>query len=72
MREIDVLSKVPDEVLVAAASGFPDASTVTENFQHVILRRPEGYLAEVTFVRLSEKLGRSTHWSWTPAGAVLL
>jgi len=49
-------------VLVAAASGFPDASTVTENFQHVILRLPDGYLAEVTFVRLSES------WAAQPIG----
>jgi|KBSMisStaDraftv2_1062788.scaffolds.fasta_scaffold740596_1 hypothetical protein len=72
MTDIDILSKVPDEMLTAAASRFPDAAAATENLQRVILRLPDGHRAEVTFARISEKEGRSIYWSWTPAGAVLI
>jgi hypothetical protein len=72
MSDIDVLGTIPDEMLVTAASKLPDAATTTDNFQRVILRVPGGHRAEITFVRLSEKAGRSIQWSWTPAGAVLI
>ncbi len=72
MSDIDVLSTIPDEMLVSVASKFPDAKTATEIFQRVILRLPDGHRAEITFVRLSKKAGRSVQWSWTPAGAVLI
>jgi hypothetical protein len=58
MTDIDILSKVPDEMLTAAASRFPDAAAATENLQRVILRLPDGHRAEVTFARISEKEGR--------------
>jgi hypothetical protein len=35
---MDILSKVPDEMLAAAASRFPDAAAETENLQRVIPR----------------------------------
>jgi hypothetical protein len=72
MNDDDVLSTVPDELLVAAASRLPDASTVTEHFQRVILKLPNGRRVEITFARIPEKKGRLMHWSWTPAGAVLV
>jgi hypothetical protein len=72
MSDIDVLSKLPDETIVAAASVFPDPATATETFQRVILKLPDGKRAEVTFARLPEKKGRSFAWRWVPAGAVLL
>jgi hypothetical protein len=72
MTDIDILTKVPDEMLAAAASRFPDAAAATENFQRVIVRLPDGHRAEVTFARISEKEGRSALWSWMPAGAVLI
>jgi hypothetical protein len=72
MSDIDVLSTLPEELLVTVASKFPDPKTATETFQRVIRRLPDGHRAEIKFVRLSEKAGRSVQWSWTPAGAALI
>jgi len=72
MSDLDVLSKVPDESVTAAASVFPDPDTATETFQRVSIKLPDGKRAEVTFVSLPKKEGRSLVCRWVPAGAVLI
>jgi hypothetical protein len=68
----DVLSMVPNGLLVTAASRLPEPSTMTEHFERVILKLPNGRRVEVTFARIAETQDGVKKWSWTPAGAVLI
>jgi hypothetical protein len=68
----DLLSKIPDELLGAAAHSLPQARTSEDNTLRVILRLPDGQRAEVTFTRLRSRKGKGSHWFWTPSFAVLL
>jgi hypothetical protein len=72
MSEYDVLSKIPDELLLNAEGKLPDPTDATEDLQRLVLRLPDGRRAEVTFARISHDSGQMRQWSWTPAGAVLI
>src|SRR4051812_37630760 len=68
----NVLSSIPGEILGAAGYSLPAAESSTDNTQRVIVKLPDGRCAEVTFVRLKSKKGRTTRSFWTPDSAVLV
>ena len=65
------LSKIPGEILGPAGCSLPAAESSTENTQRLVVRLPDGTRAEVTFVKLKSKKGKTTRWFWTPKSAVL-
>jgi hypothetical protein len=68
----DIYSKIPGEILGAAAHSLPEARTTQEHTLRVTVRLPDGQRAEVTFTRLRSRKGKGSHWFWTPSFAVLL
>jgi len=67
-----VLSNIPGEVLTSAGDELPEAASSPDASLRVRIRLPDGTRAEVVFVKLSSKKGRSTRWFWTPDNAVFL
>ncbi len=73
MNDYDkVLTKIPGEVLASASDELPEAASSPDASLRMRIRLPDGRRAEVVFVKLSSKKGRSTRWFWTPDSAVLL
>jgi len=68
----NILSEIPGEVLGSAGYELPDAASSADGSLRVTVRLPDGTRAEVVFVKLSSKKGRSTRWFWTPDSAVLI
>jgi uncharacterized cupredoxin-like copper-binding protein len=54
------------------AAELPDAAISPDNSLRVRVRLPDDTRAEVVFVKLSNKKGRTTRWLWTPDSAVLI
>ena len=71
MTDDNVLRKIPGELLGPTRNGLPQAQPDGPDTQRVIIRLPDGARAEVTYVRLKSKKGKSVRWFWTPASAVL-
>ena len=71
MTDDNVLSKIPGELLAPTRNGLPRAQPDGADTQRVIIRLPDGACAEVTFVKLKSKKGKTTRWFWTPKSAVL-
>jgi hypothetical protein len=67
-----VLTMIPGELLGAAAHSLPEARDCGEQTQSVVLRLPDGQRAEVSFVKLRSKKGKTTRWFWTPDSAQIL
>jgi hypothetical protein len=55
-----VLSQIPGEMLGSAGYSLQPAEFSTENTQRVTVNLPDGRRAEVTFVELRSKMGKST------------
>ena len=68
----DILSQIPGEILGSAGYALPAAETSTEGTQRVIVDLPDGRRAEVPYVKLKSKKGKTTRWFWTPDSAVIL
>jgi hypothetical protein len=72
MTDDNVLSKIPGELLAPARNNLPQALPKGPDTQRLLIRLPDGTRAEVTYVKVNSKKGRSTRWFWTPDSAVLL
>jgi hypothetical protein len=68
----NILSKIPGELLSSTRNNLPQALPNGPDTQRVLLRLPDGTRAEVTFVKIKSKKGRSTRWFWTPDSAVMV
>ena len=69
---VNILSKTPGEMLGSAGYELPDAATSPDDSLRVRVRLPDGTRAEVVFVKLKSKKGKTTRWFWTPDSAVLI
>jgi hypothetical protein len=72
MPNDNVLRKIPPDLLGAAGYALPEAPMSDDATQRVVLKLPDGSRAEVVFVKLRSKKGRSTRWFWTPDSAVII
>jgi hypothetical protein len=72
MPNDNVLSKIPGELLGPTRHDLPQAQADGPAMQRITIRLPDGTRAEVTYVKLKTKKGRSTHWYWTPDSAVII
>ena len=68
----NILSKIPGEILGSTGYELPDAATSPDDSLRVRVRLPDGTRAEVVFVKLKSKKGKTTRWFWTPDSAVLI
>ena len=68
----NVLSKIPGELLGPTRNGLPQAHRDGSDTRRVIIHLPDGARAEVTFVKLKRKEGKTTRWFWSPDSAVLI
>jgi hypothetical protein len=68
----NVLSKIPGESLGAAGYSLRPVESSTETTQRVTVPVPGGRRAEVTFIGIKSKKGRTTRWFWTPDSAVIV
>ena len=72
MTDDNILTKIPGDLLAPTRNNLPQALPKGPDTQRVLIRLPDGTRAEVTFVKLKSKKGRSTRWFWTPDSAVLV
>jgi hypothetical protein len=72
MNDDNILSKIPGEILGGAGYELPDATSSSDDSLRVRVRLPDGTRAEVVFVKLSSKKGKTTRWFWTPDSATLI
>ena len=72
MNDDNILSKIPGEILGSTGYELPDAATSPDDSLRVTVRLPDGTRAEVVFVKLKSKKGKTTRWFWTPDSAVLI
>lgn len=68
----NVLSRIPGEILGAAGYSLPSAESTEGDTQRLVVRLPDGTRAEVTFVKLKSKKGKTTRWFWTPESAMMI
>ena len=68
----DVLSTIPGELLAPTRNELPQAQPDGPDTQPVIVRLPDGARAEVTYVKLKTKKGKSVRWFWTPDSAQII
>src|SRR4051812_49265072 len=73
---LDLLTRVPAELLSAALCSLPDPASSEEDTRPVVVELRDGVPVEITFTRLQ----RARHslqpleprWYWTPASAVIV
>src|SRR5690242_4718245 len=68
----NVLSQIPGELLARSRNGLPQAQPDSPDTQRAIIRLPDGRRAEVTYLSLKSRKGKSVRWFWTPDRAVIL
>jgi hypothetical protein len=68
----DILSKIPGELLAPTHNELSQVQPDGPDTQRVMIRLPDGARAEVTFVKLKSKKGKTTRWFWTPHSAALI
>jgi len=70
----DVLAHIPGELLGAAGQSLPAAVSSSETTQTMTVCLPDGARAEVTFIKLLQKVGKTARRAgfWTPQSAVIL
>jgi len=68
----NILSEIPGELLTPTRNALPQAHPHCSDTQRVIIRLPDGARAEVTFVKVKSKEGKTTRWFWSPDSAVLI
>jgi hypothetical protein len=72
MNDDNILSRIPGQILGGAGYELPDAATSPDDSLRVRVRLPDGTRAEVVFVKLSSKKGKTTRWFWTPDSATIV
>ena len=68
----DMLSRIPGELLAPTRNELPQAQPDGPATQRVVIRLPDGARAEVTYVKVKSKKGKSVRWFWTPDSAVIV
>jgi len=72
MNDDNILSRIPGELLAPTRNQLPPAQPDGPATQRVLIRLPDGTRAEVVYVKLKTKKGKSVRWFWTPDSAVIL
>ena len=68
MNDTNILSRIPGELVAE----LPEAASSPDDSLRVRVRLPDGTRAEVVFVKLSSKKGKTTRWFWTPDSATIV
>ena len=68
----DILSRIPGELLAPTRNDLAQAQPDGPDTQRIVIRLPDGARAEVLYVKLKTKKGKSVRWFWTPDSAVIL
>jgi hypothetical protein len=66
----NILAEIPGDIVSYAGQSLPDAETCAESSQYRMVRLPDGRSAELTFVKLTSKKGRTSRVFWTPERAI--
>ena len=68
----DILSRIPGEFLAPTRNELPQAQPDGPDAQRVVIRLPDGARAEVTYVKVKSKKGKTTCWFWKPESATIV
>ena len=72
MNDDNILSRIPGELLAPTRNDLPQAQPQGPATQRVLIRLPDGTRAEVTYVKLKTRKGKSVRWFWTPNSARII
>jgi len=67
VNDTNILSRIPSELIAE----LPEAASSPDDSLRVRVRLPDGTRAEVVFVKLRSKKGKTTRWFWTLDSATL-
>ena len=70
MSDMDMLARIPGELIGMAAQSLPEAATSTDMFREASVQLPDGRRVVITFRRLSHKHGHSRYWFWSAIRAM--
>jgi hypothetical protein len=62
----NILSRVPATLFAPTRNDLPQALPDGPATQRVVIRLPNGTRAEITYVKLKNKKGKSVRWLWIP------
>ena len=72
MTDDNILSRIPGELLAPTRNDLLQAQPDGPDTQRVLIRLPDGARAEVTYLKLKSKKGKSVRWFWTPDSARII
>jgi hypothetical protein len=62
MTDDNILSRIPGELLAPTRNDLLQAQPDGPDTQRVLIRLPDGARAEVTYLKLKSKKGKTTRW----------
>ena len=68
----NILSRIPGGLIAPRRNDLRQAQPDGPATQRVLISLPDGTRAEVVYVKLKTKKGKSVRWFWTPDSAVIL
>ena len=72
MNDDNILSRIPGELLAPTRNDLPQAQADGPSTQRVLISLPDGTRAEVTYVKLKTRKGKSVRWFWTSDRATII